>query len=157
MMLTHALSFLVLRSFVCLFFWHAGRIERDEDKGGQRASPSATQVRPLSTTCTPSSATNSTKYYHHHCHNHYHNYTTVNNNNNYNNNNNNNSTQSLQQRETEKRLSATDTHNRLLLSVNRANHVYLQFIYYDLLTHVTYLEVIVKPSAETSRQNRRSK
>ncbi|KOC66658.1 Synaptosomal-associated protein 25 [Habropoda laboriosa] len=47
-----------------------GRFERDEDKGGQRASPSATQVRPLSTTCTPS-ATNSTKYYHHHYHNHH--------------------------------------------------------------------------------------
>ncbi|PBC26607.1 Synaptosomal-associated protein [Apis cerana cerana] len=79
-----------LRSFVCLFFWHAGRIERDEDKGGQRASPSTTQVRPLSTTCTPS-ATNSTKYHHHHYHNH--NYDTITNNsynNNHNNSNNNN-------------------------------------------------------------------
>lgn len=51
--------------------WHAGRVERDEDTGGQRASPSATQVSGrIHSRPPPSAATSITTItlHHHHYH-----------------------------------------------------------------------------------------
>lgn len=81
--------------FLC-FLWHAGWIKRVEDTGGQRAGPSATQVRPhsLDHPRTPSAATSVTTiilYRHYHRHNHHHHHTSNNRNSN------NNTTQQQQQ------------------------------------------------------------
>lgn len=125
-----------------MFFWHAGRIERDEDKGGQRASPSTTQVRPLSTTCTPS-ATNQAPNNHHH---HHHNHNTIDNNNNNNsyNNNNNNSNNNYNNNNTSvynknQNSSVTnDTYDRLLI-IPLLKYSYTYLIYLSLyLSQCTY-------------------
>lgn len=122
-----------------MFFWHAGRIERDEDKGGQRASPSTTQVRPLSTTCTPSATNQAPNNHHHHHHNH--NYNTIDNNNNNYNNNNNNSNNNYNNNNTSvynKNQNSSATNDTLLI-ILLLKYSYTYLIYLSLyLSQCTY-------------------